>query len=316
MAVGMGLKMDIAQLKTLIHVAELGSLSRASDRLNIVQPALSRQIRLLEQELGVFLFERHGRGMVITQAGREVLDHATRIMTELEGIRNSVIGDKADYKGTVVIGMTPTVAEIMTVPLVQTVKSLHPDLRLRITSAFSGHLIDWLQRSEIEIAISYNPPPLKSLRISPIMMENLVYVSAAEGQLQASAAAIPFASLADVELVLPSPHHGLRKIVDDCAQRANVTLRTSVEADSFGAMIDLVKGGFGSTVLPLAPIFSLVESGLLHASPLVDPTPTRELVVVYPADRALSPPARFVADTLRRLAADLVERKIWLGEML
>jgi len=64
------------QLKSLIHVAELGSLSKAADRLNIAQPALSRQIRLLEEELGVFLFERHGRGMVITEVGHEVLDHA------------------------------------------------------------------------------------------------------------------------------------------------------------------------------------------------------------------------------------------------
>src|SRR5215217_9529123 len=69
--------MDISQLKTLIHVAELGSLSKAADRLNIAQPALSRQIRLLEEELGIFLFERHGRGMVITDAGRKALARAT-----------------------------------------------------------------------------------------------------------------------------------------------------------------------------------------------------------------------------------------------
>ena len=69
--------MDIAQLKALIHVAEL--VSKAADRLHIAQPALSREIRLLEKELGIYLFERHGRGMVITKAGREVLDHAGRI---------------------------------------------------------------------------------------------------------------------------------------------------------------------------------------------------------------------------------------------
>src|SRR5262245_40348042 len=77
-------RVDVAQLKTLIHVAELGSLSKAADRLHIAQPALSRQIRLLERELGVDLFERHGRGMVITAAGREVLDRAVRIMAELD----------------------------------------------------------------------------------------------------------------------------------------------------------------------------------------------------------------------------------------
>lgn len=78
--------MDISQLRTLAHIAELGSVSKAADRLNIAQPALSRQIRLLEQELGVYLFERHGRGMVITEIGREVLLHAANIMASARRI--------------------------------------------------------------------------------------------------------------------------------------------------------------------------------------------------------------------------------------
>lgn len=308
--------MDVAQLKTLIHVAELGSLSKASDRLHVVQPALSRQIKLLEQELGVFLFERHGRGMVVTEAGREVLEHATRIMAELDAIRNSVSSGRAAYKGTVAIGMTPTVAEIMTVPLVRKVKEYHPALGLRVMSAFSGHLLDWLQRGELEIAISYNPQPVKTLRIEPIMMENLMYVTAGNGEKQTSSEPVKFITLADVELVLPSPRHGLRSIVDECARHAGIVLTTGVEADSLGAMIDLVRGGFGATILPLAPIFSLVSVGQLNATPLIDPTPTRKLVIVCPADRSVSAPARFVGDMFRSLASDLVSEKIWIGHMI
>lgn len=308
--------MDVAQLKTLIHVAELGSLSKASDRLHVVQPALSRQIRLLEQELGVLLFERHGRGMIITEAGREVLEHATRILFEMEAIRSSVSGGKAAYKGTVTIGMTPTVAEIMTVPLVSKVKAAHPALGLRMMSAFSGHLLDWLQRGEMEIAITYNPQPLKTLRIQPIMMERLMYVRAADSVSDSADEPLPFSALADVELVLPSPRHGLRSIVDECARQAGIALTTSVEADSFGAMIDLARNGFGATILPLAPIFSLVSAGQLKATPLVDPTPARKLVIVYPSDRPISPAARFVADTFKEIADDLVRRDIWLGHMI
>jgi LysR family transcriptional regulator, nitrogen assimilation regulatory protein len=111
--------MDVAQLKTLIHVAELGSLSKAADRLNIAQPALSRQIRLLEEELGVPLFERHGRGMVITAAGRDVLEHAARVMEELDAIRSSASGGYSSFRGVVTVGTTPTVASIATVPLMR-----------------------------------------------------------------------------------------------------------------------------------------------------------------------------------------------------
>src|ERR1044071_2451136 len=106
--------MELSQLRTLIHVAELGSLSKAADRLHIAQPALSRQIQLLEKELGVYLFERHGRGMIITDIGREVLEHARRVLLELESIRTVVAQDRTSFRGLVVVGMTPTVAEIVT----------------------------------------------------------------------------------------------------------------------------------------------------------------------------------------------------------
>jgi DNA-binding transcriptional LysR family regulator len=307
--------MDVAQLKTLIHVAELGSLSKAADRLRIAQPALSRQIRLLEKELGATLFERHGRGMVITAVGREVLDHAVRVMAELEAIRNVSSSGALSFSGQVSIGTTPTVAEIVTVPLVRKIQQAHPQLSVRLSSAFTGHLLDWLQRGELELAVSYDPQPIRSLRIVPVMMERLFLVSACDGGLTMDAP-VRFVSLQDRELVLPSQRHGLRGIMEDCARQAGVQLRANIEADSFGAMIDLVRNGVGSTVLPLAPIHGLVESGALCAAPLIDPVPERKLVLAYPADRPVSAAAQFVAKTFTDIAADLVARNIWVGRTL
>lgn len=310
-----GLVMDVVQLKTLIHVAELGSLSKASDRLHIAQPALSRQIRLLEKELGTYLFDRHGRGMDITDAGREVLAHATRIMEEMESIRSSVAGGKSSFRGTVIIGTTPTVAEIATVPLVRKVKEQHPDLGIRFSSAYSGHLLDWVQRGELELAISYDPHPLHTLRIMPVMMENLLLVGPASGNLRMDTP-VSFESLGGQPLVLPSARHSLRVILDTCAREVGIKLKTSVEADSFGAMIDLVRHGFGLTALPLASIHAQIESGVLSAAPLVDPVPMRKLVQVFPADRRVSPAAKWVGDTFIEIAADLVSRNMWAGHML
>ena len=310
-----GLVMDVVQLKTLIHVAELGSLSKASDRLHIAQPALSRQIRLLEKELGTYLFDRHGRGMEITDAGREVLAHATRIMEEMESIRSSVVGGKSSFRGTVVIGTTPTVAEIVTVPLVRKIKEAHPNLAIRFSSAFSGYLLDWVQRGELELAISYDPQPLHTLRIVPVMMENLLLVGPASANLRLDTP-VSFESLAEQPLVLPSARHSLRVILDNCAREVGIKLKTSVEADSFGAMIDLVRNGFGLTALPLASIYAQIEAGVLSAAPLVDPIPMRKLVQVFAADRRVSPAAKFVGDAFIEIAGDLVSREIWAGHML
>lgn len=307
--------MDVVQLKTLIHVAELGSLSKASDRLHIAQPALSRQIRQLEKELGVYLFERHGRGMIITDAGNEVLQHATRIMDELEAIRSAVVGGHASFRGAVAIGTTPTIAEIVTVRLVKRIREAHPELSIRFSSAFSGYLLDWVQRGELELAISYDLEPLHTLRIVPVMMENLVLVGPPSAGLQLDKP-VHFATLVQEQMVLPSPRHGLRKIMDHCAADLGFKIAASVEADSFGAMIDLVRHGFGLTALPLASIYSHLQNGTLCAAPLIEPTPMRKLVMVSPADRHVSPATRYVGETFVELAAELVEQGIWAGHML
>ncbi|WP_407530852.1 LysR substrate-binding domain-containing protein [Methylobacterium oryzisoli] len=305
--------MDISQLRTLAHIAELGSVSKAADRLNIAQPALSRQIRLLEQELGTYLFERHGRGMVITEIGREVLAHAVRIMAEMDAIRDTVAAGRTSFRGSISIGTTPTVAEIVTVPLATRLRQEHPNLSLRLSSAYSGHILDWLQRGQIDVAVSYNPSRLHTVRIVPIMLESLLLVTAGARRLGET---VPFSRLAEEELVLPSPGHMLRDIVDDCAHRAGIRIRTVIEADSFQTLINLVRTGIGATVLPLAPIYAMVEAGDLSASRLTDPAPTRELVVAYAADRPVSLAARFVGQTIIEIAMDLARRGIWVGQVL
>jgi DNA-binding transcriptional LysR family regulator len=307
--------MEFHQLKTFIHVAELGSLSRAADRLNIAQPALSRQMRLLEEELGVKLFERHGRGMAVTDIGREILDQAANIMAGLDSVRSIAASGHTHIRGTVVVGMPPTVAEIVTVPLVRRLRERHPELTVRFASAFSGHLLDWLQRGELDVSLSYDPEPQRSLTITPVMEEKLLYFEKGPGK-PASPGSMTFCEMTRAELVLPSPRHGLRVLLEFYARQASVPLRPSVEVDSLTAMVDLVRAGLGATILPLAPLHGMVEQGVLAARSITDPEPVRKLVVVYPADRRTTPAARAVGATVIEIARELVDQKIWAGRIL
>ena len=307
--------MDIKQLKTLIHVAELGSLSRASERLNIAQPALSRQIRMLEEELGSPLFERHGRGMVATPIGLEVLDRASQILRGVDALRRAAAPGLSDLTGAVAVGMTPTVGEVLTVPLASRLRLSHPRLSVRLSSAFSGYLTEWVRRGELDFAVVYDPKPSRSLEITPIMVEDLLLVGAGTDRLSLGRP-VQFCSLEEEQLVLPSARHGLRAIVDAYALRAGVRLHASIEADSFNAMISLVQNGFGKTLLPLAPIYQLVKDGVLRAAPLTDPTPTRKLVLAFPTDRQMTPAARTAARTLVEIASDLVRSGVWVGRLL
>lgn len=307
--------MDLTQLKTLIHVAELGSVSRAAERLGVAQPALSRQIRMLETELNAPLFVRHGRGMVPTDLGRRVLAPAADVLARLDEIRQLADESRESFLGSVRFGMTPTVAEVATLPLVRAIRENHPQLLLSFTSGFSGHLLEWLKRDELDCCVAYDTKNGDLVRVRPILDETLLLVGDPDHGLQNNEPR-DFASIASERLVLPSPAHGLRHILDACAARAGVTLAPSLEADSLAGMIDLVRAGFGMTVLPLAPIHARLQAGELTAVSLVNPMPSRRVMIAYPADRPVTPAARFAGDAFARIAADLVDQGIWAGTMI
>jgi LysR family nitrogen assimilation transcriptional regulator len=307
--------MDIAQLRTLIVVAELGSLSKASDRLRIAQPALSRQIRMLEEELGVALFTRHGRGMALTEKGRDVREHASRISSELDEIRATAADVDAPLSGQIAIGLPPTVADIVSAPLVAAFRAAHPNAMLRLVSAYTGYLLDWLHRGEIDVAILYDPRTARSVRSHPLLLENLFLIGPSDAGFS-TVRAFPFKRLDGQRLLLPSVRHGLRTIVERCATEAGVTLEVVVEADSYATLKDLVRAGHGWTILPLAPIFADVAAGGLTAAPLIDPAPVRRLVLSYPADRPPPRLARFAGKTIADIVAAQVERGVWPGQLL
>ena len=304
--------MEISQLRTLIHVSELGSLSKAADRLNIAQPALSRQVRMLEEELGARLFDRHGRGMVPTEAGREVLAHANRVLKELEEIRVCVADEDAPLRGHVSIGMPPTVADILAEPVVDAFAIKHPEATLRIVSAYSAYLLDWLHRGEVDIAILFETKPVHSLRSEHLIEEMLHLIGPASEELD-PLRPIRFSDLATKRLLLPSVGHGLRNIIEKCSKDAGFDLIVSIEADSYSTLKDLVKSGHGVTILPIAPIHRDIQANSLTHAPLINPSPVRRLAISYPADRPTPRLAKFAGDALAQSTRDLVDRGVWSG---
>ena len=307
--------MDVPQLRTILQVAELGSLSKAADRLRIAQPALSRQVRLLEEELGIRLFDRHGRGMVVTEAGKEVLRHAQRIMQELDEIRATVADEDAPLRGQVSIGMPPTVSDILSVPLVSAFQVRHPEARLRIVSAYTGYLLDWLHRGELDVAIMYETRPVRSLRMEPLLEEVLFLIGPPDSGLRPDLP-VSFAQVAALKLFLPSLGHGLRTILEQSAQIAGCRLEVPVEADSYSTLKNLVESGHGYTILPLAPIHRDVLVGRLVYAPIEGPTPSRRLMLTYPTDRATLRLARFAGNVMTATASDLVRSGVWSGRLL
>ena len=168
--------MDIKQLRTFSCVAELGSLSKASDTLRVAQPALSRQIKLLEHELRAELFTRNGRGMVLTDAGRLLLARTAGIVRQIDQVRDEIQSAGGPPSGRVVLGLVPTVSCVISARLARRTVDKYPGISLCIVESYSGHLMEWLHRGEMDLALIYGPSSDLHLTVQSLGRDPIVAV--------------------------------------------------------------------------------------------------------------------------------------------
>src|SRR3954471_24677434 len=136
--------MDLKQLEYFVHVAELGSFTRAASFLSIAQPALSRQVRSLEVELRQSLFERNGRGVTLTEAGSRLLAHGRGILQQVERARLDMEDHRGAATGRLVIALPPSVSRTLTSPLVAAFRARFPKATLSVVEGLSTYVLEWL----------------------------------------------------------------------------------------------------------------------------------------------------------------------------
>jgi len=307
--------MEHKWLRNFLRVAELGSLSKASDRLRIAQPALSRQIRLIEAELGIALFTRHRRGMELTAAG---LDLQRRILDPLEAIDRAIDEMRMGSDGVgapLALGMPPTVSCILAGRLARHVANGAPGLSLRIVEGYTGYLVDWLQSGEIDAAILYGPAADFHLHTEDLLVEDLVMIGPGGGSL-APDRRTAFNQFALSDLILPSDPHGLRVVLERAAARASRPLNIRFEADSLLVLKELVEAGLGFSALPLSAVGREVATGRLQYSPLEMPTPRRQLILCTLPERSGASATKAIARLIREQIAQLVAHGEWQANLM
>jgi LysR family nitrogen assimilation transcriptional regulator len=306
--------MELRQLRSFVHIAELGSFSLAAERLHIVQPALTRQMQSLETELGVRLFVRHGRGVMLTPQGEALSLRAIAILREVEQVRADLRTDGNFLSGEISFGMPPTVAEVLSGALIEKFAQHHPLVKLKVVSAYSGHVLDWLQKGVLDLAVLYDNKSLPLIRSRALITEELMLIE--NGPAAEPRQPIPFAAAATLKLVLPSPAHGLRQLIDTMGARHGVSINPAVETDSLPVQIDLVKRGFAATILPLAPVFEEVATGRLSVRAIIEPALSRTLLLATPADRPQKAASRVFADMIVAEVCELADSGRWRGRIL
>ncbi len=169
--------MDLKQLEYFVRVAELGSFTRAATALNIAQPALSRQVRLLEVELRQNLLTRNGRGAVPTEAGKLLLEHGRGILHQVALAHEELDNTRGALAGKVSIGLPPSLSKLITVPLTHAFRAGLPQARLTLTEGFSLLMLEGLRIGSLDMAVLYNANASPDLEVATLYEEELVLIS-------------------------------------------------------------------------------------------------------------------------------------------
>jgi LysR family transcriptional regulator, nitrogen assimilation regulatory protein len=251
--------MDLKQLEYFVRVAELGSFTRAAQQLQIAQPALSRQVRLLEVELRQNLLLRNGRGALPTEAGKLMLEHGRGILHQVERAKEELGRARGGLSGRVAVGMPTSVAKALAVAITREFRSRMPQATISISEGLSVAMQEALLHGRLDIALLYNAMPTPELELTPLLEESLFLVQPANkksASKKTKPAKLPLADLAALPLVIPTRPNAIRNLVETELGKLALKPIIALEIDGVAAILELVADGAGSAVLPQSAVIS------------------------------------------------------------
>ena len=297
--------MNFKQLEYFVHVAELGSFSKAALVLDIAQPALSRQVRSLEIDLRETLLLRNGRGVVLTDAGQRLYEHSVNILQALAHAQDDMGANRDAPVGRITIGLPPSVGRQLTLPLIDGFQRRLPTARLAIVEGLSSHISEWISTGRVDLGLLYNPEAQPALEITPVIEESLCLVSPGSSDPAAATTVLPLRELPAWPLIVPERGHAIRKLIETQAVLAGIKLNIAWEVSSIAAIIDLVCAGYGHAVLHASAVTASGRADVLRARPLVEPRLNSMLCLAVSAHKRPSPLMRQATRLLTELVRSL-----------
>ena len=301
--------MDLKQLEYFVRVAEMGSFTRAATALDIAQPALSRQVRLLEVELRQNLLTRNGRGAVPTEAGKLLLAHGRGILHQVERAREELGRVRGSLAGRVAVGLPTSVARVLTVPLTRAFRQQMPEATISISEGLSVALQESLVNGRLDIAVLYNAQPSNDFEISPLHEEELLLVQFRPPGLPEDPPPGPIAlrDLAQLPLVIPSRPNAIRMQVESELANLGQRLKIALEIDGVSAILDLVADGAGSAVLSRNAVSSSVRPSAFSVRSIRDPALRTKVSIATSSQRPATLTQQSTLNLIRQTLAEIVK---------
>ena len=310
--------MELRQLRYLVRVIELGSISRAALDLELVQSALSQQISRLESELSTRLLQRSSKGVTPTEAGLAFFREAQLVLRHAEQAVRSA--QESRLSGGVSVGMAPTTASVLGLPLLRAMRERYPDVRLHVVESLSGHLTGMLNARQLDLAILFDSQAGRRWSVMPLLEEKLFLIEARQPE-AATVVKTPkrmsVAQLAGLPLILPTGSHGLRSTLESAFARSKCKPNVVAEIDSLSMLMDAVDSGLGCTVQPWAAVGRYADAAQrFKLTEISDTLARRATALCSLSDDELSPAGLAARVVLADCAREAVRSGRWVGARL
>jgi len=302
--------MDLRQLQLFRRIVAEGSFSRAAAALGIAQPALSRQVRALEDELGIRLLHRNGRGVIPTEEGRRFAESVSPVLDDLDRIREETMAAQGVARGRLRVAMPPSVAAALGPALMRHVRAEMPGLELSLCDGFTGTIHEWLARGEVDVAVLNTMRRSAAVKTEPLYDAHLFLIHPPGDprveKLLTPSGEIALADVASLPLLLPGRHHGVRREVGAALAAAGLVAGQVEDVDTLSGVKRMVAEGLGYTLFAWDAVSLELAAGALAAARVCAPVLLHGFVLgtgaeVSPATRAV---VRFLREEVRRRIAD------------
>jgi LysR family nitrogen assimilation transcriptional regulator len=300
--------MELRQLRYFVAIVDHGSLSRAALILHVAQPALTQQLRQLEEELGVQLLHRTAQGVLSTDAGKVFYEHAQAILKQVADARSAVAQSAERPSGSVTLGLPHSISGALALPLLMASRAQYPEITLQLTEELTGNLSDQLKSGRVNLAVLFDDGQLSQFATTPLAEEELQFICRADAAYAQGEQSLTLEQALATTLILPGLQHGVRPRIESVAREAGLSLSNVIEINSIAILKSALLADMGATILPSAPVLDELQRGALRAQRIHSPAISRTVVLCgsrnIPLTNAAAAISRLVRQVSDRLCAD------------
>lgn len=306
--------MDIRQIQYFVALYEEGSITKAAKRMHVVQPAISQQIKRLEANADVQLFERDPHGVTPNALAHRFYHHCIGVLTELEQARAVLSQGSSHLGGKLVVGSQASFNQYVMGQTLATFHQLCPDVAILARDGYRSDLIEWLIQGELDFALLSTTQDLLNMHTRMVSREDLVVVGHCETL--GARDVLKGHELSAFKLILPSRHKSLRNLIDSQFGLHGLILQPRMEIDSLQSLLQLALRPGWLSIVPSTTVLPESFGNRLKSVQLIQPLIRRSVVATWPRHKELAPAVHVFMEVLFSTLSDVAGLELVNGDVL